>query len=214
MPGFDSPIGSRNFQSQPLREVEVPDASGPYSSHPHMEDPRDFNSKFDNQQSFHSHHHHHAPEPPLEVQSIKYREQPNKLSDGAKRRIEMLLGMSQTTREVKIDSNVFILRSLKSKEMRDALASAFEFDGTIQAPYEIRKQILSRSLTHVAGVEINQFLGSSTIESKFLFIDELDESLLNRLYDEYLILSKDAKDKYSVNTESEAKEVVEDIKKA
>ena len=126
----------------------------------------------------------------------------------------MLLGMTQSTRDCVIENNNYSLKSLKSKEMRAALMAASEFDGTIQAPYEIRRQFLARSLTHVAGIEIDHFLGSKTLESKLLFLDELDESLLNRLYEEYLILNKDSREKFAINTAQDAKEVVEDIKKS
>lgn len=208
MPGFDSPIGSKSFQGAPMREFEVPDATG-YSDVPNIEEIQQFQSRMESHP--HSHQHQQTPQ----ISQYERREQnSNRLGEGAKKRIEMLLGMSQTFREVKIDSNIFVLRSLKSKEMRDALIAAFQFDGTIQGPYEIRKQLLGRSLTHVAGVEIDQFLGSSSLENRFLFIEELDESLSSRLYEEYLLLSKDAKEKYAIKTEQEAKEVAEDIKKA
>lgn len=208
MPGFDSPIGSKSFQGAPMREFEVPDATG-YSNIPNIEEIQQFQARMESHP--HSHQHQQTPQ----ISQYERREQnSNRLGEGAKKRIEMLLGMSQTFREVKIDSNIFVLRSLKSKEMRDALIAAFQFDGTIQGPYEIRKQLLGRSLTHVAGVEIDQFLGSSSLENRFLFIEELDESLSSRLYEEYLLLSKDAKEKYAIKTEQEAKEVAEDIKKA
>lgn len=208
MPGFDSPIGSKSFQGAPMREFEVPDATG-YSNVPNIEEIQQFQARMESHP--HSHQHQQTPQ----ISQYERREQnSNRLGEGAKKRIEMLLGMSQTFREVKIDSNIFVLRSLKSKEMRDALIAAFQFDGTIQGPYEIRKQLLGRSLTHVAGVEIDQFLGSSSLENRFLFIEELDESLSSRLYEEYLLLSKDAKEKYAIKTEQEAKEVAEDIKKA
>lgn len=211
MPGFESPIGSRNFQGQGMREVEVPDISG-YTP-PNMDEIREFQARAEQ----HAHHHGHVHQQPSYSQEMPVaprQEVSNKISESARKRIEMLLGMSQTIREVKIENNVFVLRSLKAKEMREALTAVIEFDGTVQGPYEIRKQLLGRSLTHVAGIEIGQFLGSNTLESKFIFIEELDESLANRLYDEYLALSKESKEKYGVKNSEDAKEVVEDIKKA
>jgi hypothetical protein len=97
--------------------------------------------------------------------------------------------------------------------MRDALMEASRFDGTIQSPFEIRRQLLARSITEIAGVSTEQFIGSADVEDKCAFVDELDESLLNRLYDEYLSLVKEAKDKYAVKTEEDVKEVIEDLKK-
>jgi hypothetical protein len=204
-----------------MRELDIPDNSGYTPPHQHHSMPvidensvRNFQTKLD--QSFAN-----ASDEDREAEERAYiaareasrRGIKEKITDGAKRRIEMLLGLVQTTREVVIENNVFILRSLKSKEMREAMIAAFDFDGTVQAPYEMRKQLLARSLTHVAGIEIEQFIGSSSLDSKFAFIDELDENLSNRLYDEYVKLSNSAKEKYSVKTAEDMKEVVEDIKK-
>lgn len=136
-----------------------------------------------------------------------------RLNDGAKKRIEMLLGITKLTREVEIKDTTFILRTLQAKEMRAAVAKASEFDGTIHSPFEIRRQLLARSLTHIAGIEVSQFIGSDSLEQKLLFIDELDDTFLTRLYTEYTILAKESKDQYSVKTAEEAKEVVQDIKK-
>lgn len=72
---------------------------------------------------------------------------------------------------------------------------------------------MARSLTQVAGVDIDQFLGSNSLETRLAFIEELDDFLINRLYDEYLLLRKDAMSKYAINTADEAKEVMEDLKK-
>jgi hypothetical protein len=136
-----------------------------------------------------------------------------RLGDGAKKRIEMLIGMTRHTHSAEIDGNIYNFQTLKSKEMRDALTAAAEFDGSVQSPFEIRKQLLARSLTQVAGVAIEQFIGDDSLDAKLLFIDELDDTLLNRLYDEYLILAREAKEKYSIKTSEEAKEVIEDLKK-
>lgn len=212
MPNFDSPIGGRKFASQGMREFDVSDETEQYD-HPRnvsrstsVEDnhPRNYQNNIDRVSDF---------EKEVNAAREVKRTGREKISEGAKRRIEVLLGMVQTTREVFIEQNLFVLRTLKSKEMRDALMYTSEFDGTIQAPYEMRRQILSRSLTHVAGVEISQFVGSDTLESKLLFLDEMDESLLTRLYDEYVELSKSSKEKFAVKDEKEVQEVVEDIKK-
>jgi hypothetical protein len=97
--------------------------------------------------------------------------------------------------------------------MSDAIVAASAFDGTVQSPFEIRRQLLSRSLIQIGGVDIDQFLGASDLESKLSLIDELDDSLLNRLYEEYLNLSRECKKKYAITTTVEAKELVEDLKK-
>ena len=136
-----------------------------------------------------------------------------RLNDGAKRRIEILLGMTRSTREVTIGKNTFIFQSLKSKEISQAYMAAAEFDGTIQGPFEIRRQLLARSLTNISNIEFEQFIGSKSMEDKLLFIDEMDHALLSRLHNEYLELEKESRDKFAIKTEEDTKEVLEDLKK-
>jgi hypothetical protein len=136
-----------------------------------------------------------------------------RLSDSAKKRIEILLGMTRTTHTADVGGNEFVFQSLKSKEMREAIIAAAEFDNSVQFPFEIRKQFLARSIVSIAGVNFSQFIGSDTLEAKLFFIEELDDALLNRLYDEYLKLAKEAREKFTIKTSEEAKVVIEDLKK-
>jgi hypothetical protein len=226
MPKFDSPIGSKQFQGPPMRDFSVPDESG-HEQHPPMpsrpmrhvqERPafderamRDFQSQM--QQPM---------EPMRGLSNIEQeilaakkakREGKERLTEGARRRIEMLLGMTRLTREVDIGGQLYKLQSLTSEELRDALVATAEFDGTVQFIFETRKQLLARSLTVVSGVEIDQFLNSRDLEDKLYFIELNDHALLSRLYNEYLELVKEAQERYSPKTEAQVKELVEDLKK-
>lgn len=136
-----------------------------------------------------------------------------RLNEGAKRRIEMLCGLTRTTRTVDFDGQAFSLRTLKNKEMRAALMAASQFDGTVESPFEIRKQLLARSLYEIAGTDATLFLGDTSIEAMFEFLDEVDETLLTRLYSEYLVLVDEASKKFAIKTEADAQEVVEELKK-
>lgn len=216
MPNFESPLGNKNFNGPSMKEFDIPDNTGyvpQQAAHYHPpvineNSIKNFQNKLE--QSFQDKEQFEAEERAYAARKgIK-----EKVSDSARKRIEMLLGMSQTTREVNIENNIFVLRTLKAKEMREAMMAAFDFDGTVQAPYEMRKQLLGRALTHIAGIEIEQFIGTSTLDGKMAFIDELDDNLLNRLYDEYVKLSNTAKEKYSIKNPEDMKEVVEDIKKS
>jgi hypothetical protein len=137
----------------------------------------------------------------------------NRLSESAKRRIEVLCEMSRVTRSVNIDGNIFVLRNLKSKEQREAFVKIAEFDGTVQFAFEMRRQILARSLFKIAETDIELFLGDDSLDAKLEFLDELDESVISKLYDEYLELSKESSAKYIVNSDKVAQEVAEDLKK-
>jgi len=202
MVNFESPIVSKRVNTtSSFRELEVPDESG-YS-----------NQNFSYEEPVKQHRNIEEIERELREAQQAKRSGKEKLSDGAKRRIEMLLGMTQLKKEVKIENNTFLLRTLKSKEMRDALFAASSFDGTVQAPYEIRRQLLSRSIVEISGIDIESFLGTDKLDAKFAFVDDLDESFILRLYNEYLILAKESSDKFSIKNEIESQEVSEDLKK-
>lgn len=136
-----------------------------------------------------------------------------RLSDVAKRRVEMLCGFSKNTRDINIDGDVYTLKTLKAKEMRAALVAASAFDGTIDLPFETRRHLLARSLTHVAGNEIDLFLNDEDLETKLEFLEELDELCLGQLYDSYLQLVADVKARYAVKSDEDAQGVLSDLKK-
>ena len=213
MPNFESSISNKKFAATPLKDVDIPDESENYSPRHSMNE-----SSIREMQMQMRMNHEDDREPSeieREIKAAKEARRTGKerLSDGAKRRIEILLGMTRSIHKVDIDGNVFIFQSLKAKEMREAIIAAAEYDGTVQSPFEIRKQFLARSITSIADVDFEQFIGSNTLEAKLLFIEELDDALLNRLYDEYLILAKETRDKFSIKNDQDAKEVVEDLKK-
>lgn len=223
MPSFDSPLGNKKFASTALRELDVPDESefnqdnivNPVARRKAAMPPLDERSI----QNFQNRLQQEEEQDPAELER-EFREArrakifgKERLNEGAKRRIEMLLRMTRTDHEVNIAGNTFILQTIQSKSMRDAIISASEYDGTVQGPFEVRRQFLARSIVSIAGVDFDQFVGSKSLESKLEFIDEMDEPLLNRLYDEYLKMHEKAKNKYAIKNEAEAMEIVEDLKK-
>lgn len=136
-----------------------------------------------------------------------------RLTDSAKRRVEILCGLFKNTKEVDIDGNVFVLKVLKGKEIKQALVEASAFSGSVELPFETRKQFLARSLSQVAGTDIEMFLGDNSLEARLEFIEELDEPVLGALYGGYLTLVEESNKKYAIKTEDEAKEVTSDLKK-
>jgi len=206
MPGFESPISNRKFAAQPMRNIEIPDETGYHSNQLNMEELQNFQSQVENTDLAE-----------IEKQIKKQREErargQTSLNEGAKKRIEMLIGMTRLTKTINIEGNEYTLQTLKSKEMRQAILNASRFDQTVQSPFEIRKQLLAYSLVQIAGVTIEQFVGSNLFQDKLDLIDELDDALLNRLLDEYSLLNQEAKNKYSLKNVEEAKELSEDLKK-
>jgi hypothetical protein len=227
MPKFDSPIGSKQFHGQPMRDLSVPDDSGydqpapmpPRPGRPHQHSHPDFDEQamreFQSQMQTPVQVPREMTEAEMRILEAKKakREGRERLSDGAKRRIEILIGMTRLTRDVDVDGKLYRLQTLKSKELREALVATAEFDGTVQLVFETRKQLLARSLVVVAGVEIEQFLSNDELQSKLDFIEEMDHALLLRLYNEYISLSNEAQEKYALKTVDELKEVADELKK-
>lgn len=220
MSKFESTLSNKKFPGAKLREFDIPDGEdmqelAPPSSInrgrlPQIDDAaiREFENRVQMSER-----------DPIEIENEiraareAKRGGKERLNDGARRRIEMLVGMTRTTREAHIEDNVFVLQTLRSKEMREAIMAASEFDGTVEGPFEIRRQLLARSLISIAGLETEQFVGSNSLEAKLELIDSLPESLLHRIYDEYVELIKSATDKFSIKNIADVKGVIEDLKK-
>ncbi len=204
MPQFESTLGAKGFSGNSgLREYDVPDES------PYTED-RDFTNRMHMEKSDTE-----LAKMEQEIKAAKEARRTGKerLNEGAKRRIEMLLGMTKLTRSVELDGNIYSFQTLRSQDMREVYILAAQFDGTVQFPYEIRRQSVARSLTQIAGLEVVQFLGDNSLESRLAFLDQLPEPFVQRLFVEYQELVKESNDKYAVKTEAEMREVVEDLKK-
>lgn len=228
MPKFDSPIGSKQFQGQPMRDVAVPDESG-YSPPPgplprHVRPPvHDQSPPVFNEAAFQEFQSQMNPVPQiremsdLERQILEQKkakkEGRERMSEGARRRIEMLIGMSQMTRTFDVNGTSFTLKTLKNNESRDVLVASIPFDGTIEFSFENAKQTLARSLIQIAGTDIDQFLSSSDLNVKLDFITELPQVLFTRLYNEYVVLDTESRERFALKTDNEVKEVIEDLKK-
>jgi hypothetical protein len=220
MPNFESPISNRKFQGQPMKTLDIPDDSiptggGPLApsvsnrrgAHHTNSDLEDFQQRLDQEPDISA----------IEKEMKRAREEKisgqHRLNDGAKRRVDMLIGITRGTHSVTIEGNIYAFKTLKSREMREVMSACYEFDGSTQFPFEMRRQLLARSLTQIASVETSQFVGSDSLEDRLAFIDDADDILLNRLYDEYLKMVQETRDRYAIKTPEEAKEVLEDLKK-
>lgn len=236
MPKFDSPITNKTVASAPLQEFSVPDESQGTSSidfdtiDKHRIDrglpPLDDNTKramYANQMQNQAPRQ-VAPSIPagpsfeeLEQQIAATKKAQyagnQRLNDAARKRIDILCGVSRGTREVDIDGNKYSLRTLKGKEHRAAIVAAAEWDGSAHAAFEIRKQLLARAIVQVTGYDLGLFVGDNSIEARLEFVDELEEPMLNKLYSEYLNMVQETQNKYFPQTETQVKEVMEDLKK-
>lgn len=200
MSSIDSPLGKKKFTStQELKQFEVPDEE-------FDEEVVNPNSKkrFQEEENFIK-----------EMQEAKRNKILGKerMSDGAKRRIEILCGLTREYRDVVLSNEVFFkLKTLKSKETRDATNAAISLDG-IDSNFELRRQLLARSICEVSGNAFNLFLSSDSLEDKLNFVDELDEQITQRLYSEYIKLNNESTEKYSLKTDADVKDMVDNLKK-
>ena len=228
MTKFDSPLGSKSFPNVPMKDLQVPDESDQEYENmapvmrrrgPALHGPQpsvDIAAALAFQQRMNAEE--HAEDLATVEKQVKgAREQKRsgkeRLSESAKRRIEMLLEMTHDRHKAKIGENEFVFKTLTSIETREAIVAAAEFDGTVQSPFEIRRQFLARSIIEIAGIEIAQFIGSNSLEARLELIDSLGESILNRLYDEYSIMVKESRDKFAIKSPEEVQEVFDDLKK-
>lgn len=217
MSQFESPISNRKFSGQPMRNLDVPDESGQEPS-----TTRRYGAINEQEVSEFQQRPESNVKPDLSLSEIEEEVKraraekihgQHRLSDGAKRRIDMLIGITRGTHTANIENNLYSFKTLKSKEMRDVMAACSEYDGTVQFPFEMRRQLLARSLMQIAGVDVPQFIGSDLLSDKLAFIDDADDILLNRLYDEYLVMIQETRGRYAIKNNQEAQEVVEDLKK-
>lgn len=131
----------------------------------------------------------------------------------AKRRIEFLVGIGSLTREAMVGDKKFVLRSLKSKEMREVIASAAKVEMQSEVIFELRAQTLARSLVSIDNNELELLLGDDSLEARLEFINNSEEHVVNKLYAVYSEMVAESERRFGVKTEAEAEEVLKDIKK-
>jgi len=112
------------------------------------------------------------------------------LSEQARKRVELLLGMYVETTKVKINENEFTLRTLKVKELKEIFMKAqLKSTSNTQLEYEFNLDCfkLAYSLKEISGIPIDEFLGikhlsyDEKIEEKFSFIENFEVALSGKL---------------------------------
>lgn len=136
-----------------------------------------------------------------------------RVSDQAKKRIEMLTGIGRLNKDVVLEDRTFSLRTLKAKETKDASMAILKCDTQLEAGFESRRQQVARAIYQIDGREIDLVLGNDSLEIRLEFIDNLEESVLGKLFDEFAALKTESSNKYSIKTSEDVKEVSEDLKK-
>lgn len=194
MAGFESSLGKTSIGVPKRKVLTIPDESNGYGINNAVD--LDKNSV---------------------IEGLKHIRE-DKLAPNRKKRLEVLLGIGKIYREVVIDSITFTLQTLKSKEIQELakFQQIITTENVVDAMFEIRKHILAYSLCAVDGISIGEYLGNQEeldIDDKLCFIENLSESIVVILHDEYQKLVESSNLKYGIKTKEEVQEVIEDVKK-
>ena len=223
MPGIKSPISNRTFSAQPMKELEVPDATVPAgfdleAANARLRErglPPLSNGATEAMQARNAVREMSLDEIEKSIADARKAKftGKEKLGDTARTRIEVLTGLGRLTREVEIDEVRFVLRSLKARELREIFLAVAPFDGTVELSFELRRQTLARSLCRVADTDLDLFLGTPSLDAALNFVEDQDEAILARLYAEYQLLAAEINQKYAIKTPEDAAQLGEDLKK-
>lgn len=212
MTEFESPLGRQSFKSGQRRVFTVNDPNQEQLRHnlnvrsehfqqveqeqPLMELTREEAERFE------------------AARSEAYRSR-NVVSQNARERIEFLTGIGRIKSNFELEGKMFCLQSLKSGEFEDVLEAMLQLGDTTQGKYnfEIRRQILARSLVSVDGLLIEEIIGSDELEAKLDLIRHLDENLVSFMYLHYEKEIAEKSKKYLIKNQQDVEEVVEAIKK-
>lgn len=137
-----------------------------------------------------------------------------RISESGKKRIEILSGIGRLTKDVPIGEHVFSLRTLKNKENDEATRAIFASAITqIEAAQESRRQQLARSIYKIDGIDVDSALGTSSLEDRATVVGELEDIIVEALWNGFMALKNEVRAKYGIATEEQAKEVLDDLKK-
>jgi len=150
----------------------------------------------------------------VEAARREKREAQLKASPNAIRRLEILTGIGRLGAEVDIDGVVFSIRSLKGREMRDVMVAISQVDNAIEQIFEVRAQTIARAISKIDNQPFDLVLGSSDLDDKILFVQELDENVLVKLHNEYTAMVNASNKKVEEDLGTTAEEVVESVKKS
>lgn len=204
MPDFNSPLGRRAFASvgqQRVLTVSDEDQKALYSQ------PKEVHSQNEDD---------YATERDIEAiqEARKARiAASKKIGYGAKERIEFLTGLGRGYSVVRFEDVSFSIRSLKDKEMREVVRISNTALNAADSYFEARIQTLARSIYEVDEQPISLVLGSNKLEDVVAWVEEMDESLVEFIHENYLEMVKTNRAKFMIKDEKDAKEVSEEIKK-
>src|SRR5260221_8128560 len=86
----------------------------------------------------------------------------------AKNRLDILLGIARSARDVEVDGIVFSIRSLKAKEIQEITEKLLEANTTNEVinRLETRKHMIARSLYAIDNQDIDLVIGATSIDDR------------------------------------------------
>ena len=147
-----------------------------------------------------------------EVEEIRRKR--NSLDPDKKNKLEIILGLKRKYGKINIDGHIITLRNLSAKESKQLVKTAFDLQKEqkhVDQIYDIRNFTLAFSIYSIDDVKISDILGENdNLEIRLSMIEEMPEAAIIELHEFY---EKNIAMRQP-NTEAEAKEVIEDIKKS
>lgn len=214
MTKFSGPLGTKTSQ-QTMKTFDIPDYSDMQKVSPKefnkMNNARQTSQVFESD-SFDEMEDLSRFEESIQVNKNRQNYDLPRITSNARQRIEYLLGITKSKRSVVIEGITYEFTSLSSSEFKLAFRFASQVSN-VESNFELRKQLLARSLTKIDDLSLEDFLSSNDIEDKLNFIDALDNNLINRLFEEYNLLVEKCTNRFSIKSVEDVKEVSEDIKK-
>jgi hypothetical protein len=138
------------------------------------------------------------------------------ISSFGRERMEYLAGLGRIKKDVTVQGGdhptVFSLRTLKAREMREAVRAVTNVP-KLEIVFEARRQELAYAIYRIDGVPIDQVLGTEDFEARLEWVEDLDLSLQKYLHAELGAMDNQARDNFAIKTDAQLKEVIEDAKK-
>lgn len=201
MPNFESSSFNKSIPNptKPIREFSAigdPDEMEQPHSNSRLSDPFDLSS-----------------EDLEEIKRMRQTKLNPAISHSSKKRIEYLADLGKTTKDVKLGGEVFTLRTLKAKELREASLAMEKAETRVESVFAFRKYCLAFSLMEIDHKDLEILLDIKDLPGRLKLIDDMEENIVIQLFSAYNDLKNEADTKYALKTDNDVKEVAEDLKK-
>lgn len=129
-------------------------------------------------------------------------------------RIEFLADIGKMTKDILIGGVTFTLRTLKSREQKQVYLGLVDATNKVDEAYNIKFYTLAYSVSKLDGQPIEMVMNVKTFDDKLKMLEQLEESITDKLFAGYQELKELSEKQFSIKTESDVKEVADALKKA